>query len=133
MIVKIALRRRKYATIKYMDKIKVNSVSKLIISTILIILSTVGVLLQNILKIKPFCSGCRELGCAFCEIEFNFLIFIAWLTGLILLIIWIKSNNLKKLNISRIITVIMDILLLCFCFIFPCIFLVQMFLPYNPS
>ena len=116
-----------------MNKIKSFISSKLFISTVLILLSSVGVTLQNVLKIKPFCSKCRELDCAFCEMEFNWLIFFVWLIGLILLINYIKTMGFKKAAFIKKMIVILDILLLCFCFIFPCIFLVQMFLPYSPN
>ena len=116
-----------------MVKIKSFISSKLFISTVLILLSSVGVILQNVLKIKPFCSKCRELDCAFCEMKFNWLIFFTWLIGLILLIVCIKTKGLKKASFFKKVIVILDILLLCFCFIFPCIFLAQMFQPYNSN
>ncbi len=114
----------------YMRKTKTSFAAKLVSSSILILSSTIGVLLQNIFKIKPFCSRCRELDCAFCEMEFNFLIFVAWSAGLILLITYIKSSGFKKLNTLRKITIVIDIVLLGFCSIFPLNFLVRMFLPY---
>ena len=116
-----------------MNKLKVIFSSKLSISTVLILFSAGGVLLQNVFKIKPFCLECRELNCAFCEIEFNILIFVAWLMGLILLIKWIKETGFKKASSIKKTIVVLDILLLCFCLIFPCIFLVKMFLPYYPN
>ena len=102
-----------------MNKIQTFIFAKLPIGTILIILSASGAVLQNILKIKPFCLNCREMSCGLCVIEFNGLVFFAWLIGLILLTSYAQTTNLKEISPAKKMFFIIDIILLCFCFFLP--------------
>lgn len=102
--------------------------NKLFVATALIVLSAILVFVQNILKIRLLCSGCRELSCAFCGIGSNLIIFIPWLVGLISLIVWKKSTKTELKAAERAILTL-DIVMLVFCVIFPCMFFVNMFLP----
>lgn len=99
--------------------------NKLFVATALIVLSTILVFVQKILKIRPECRG---LSCAFSEMGANLIIFILWLIGLISLITWKKSRKTELKATERAI-LILDIMMLVFCVIFPCMFFVNMFLP----
>lgn len=105
-------------------------------SMVLAVISALGAALQCFLRIRPFCEGCKEIGCGICELEFGSLTFVAWILGLVLFIAWgVMLHNKKRLilktksiSIEKI-ALIIGIIVLCLYLIPLFAFLVPMFLP----